>query len=307
MFLCGLCHVTLTEKCPLVKIDRYFHGREDGKGAGRETRAGASVSLCDLGQITLTRSHILYPQNAVITTPIVRIIWDNFAGSRCSINLSCFLPLFPSLYPTGLQNWCSSHNVNIKVCFAACKILTLCSPKRQTKRGSVVLFVFGHRDKSREGSCSKETKIINLVIDLGSWWLSQCRRWGHRTRPATAGQGLLEIQGPSQRSTNHRAENRRVAADAQHPWLVGWIASSLAFSYSIFWWTCWPRRMHSSVYSLGTKQTTLQLNHWWIKSYFSNINKRPLPNSYEEKKARGNRDFFNIGSKEKILQPLPTD
>lgn len=61
---------------------------------------------------------------------------------------------------------------------------------------------------------SKEIKIINLVIDLGTWWLCQCGDETTEPEPPRVGQGLLETQGLRQSMINHRAVSKTVVMDA---------------------------------------------------------------------------------------------
>lgn len=51
----------------------------------------------------------------------------------------------------------------------------------------------------RGGLNSKETKIINLVIDLGSWWPSQSVSRGRRARARGSGAGFAGDPGSHQR------------------------------------------------------------------------------------------------------------
>lgn len=52
MLWCILPHETLTEKCPLIKADRYSHRQEDEKGAGKATRARFSCPCVIVGKLS---------------------------------------------------------------------------------------------------------------------------------------------------------------------------------------------------------------------------------------------------------------
>lgn len=217
---------------------------------------------------------------------------------RCSINHNRWLPLTSSPYPTGFQNLCAFHNVAQRVDFADCKCLALCSLKRRAKTDAAIFFTIDFRDECREGNgVQRKQKSLTwwLIWIAGSSASAELRQQNQNRRELdrVCWRPRVYVRG---QLTNHRAVSKTVVVDAPAFMPMNGSSSSLAFPFFIFWWTCWPRKMHIT-----------WLNHWRIKSHLSNISEKPLSHSYEENKIQEIRTFLKQTKNKNNTQPLPVD